>query len=109
MHILAERALEWVGKEFRPGVPAQCMNFVRHILKEVDHPLKDKVTKKPVDGLWTALGLANSLAGRDLGPIFVKPEELISGDIVFFEDTYEGPWPPKTITHVGIYTANNYG
>lgn len=107
MNRIAEVALSLAGTEFRPGVPEQCMNFVRHVLTLAGHPLADQVTKAPVDGHWTGISLASSLAGRDLGPIIVKPSELQPGDICFWEDTYPTGFPPHTITHVGIYVGND--
>lgn len=99
-----EIARRWVGKEFRPGVPEQCMGFVRHVLAEAKHPLAQVVTKDPVDGLSTGFYLASSLAGRDCGPLVVEQEQLKPGSILFWQNTY-GDWPRGTITHVGIYAG----
>ncbi|MGE0490450.1 MAG: C40 family peptidase [Vulcanimicrobiota bacterium] len=106
MSTVSEQALTWVGRDFRPGVPEQCMNFVRHVLKECGSPLAGKVTTKPVDGLWTGPELASSLAGEDLGRILSARGELKSGDILFWKNTY-GDWEEGTITHVGIYVGND--
>lgn len=104
---IAAAAKAWEGKNFRPGQREQCMNFVRHILSEVKHPLANVVTKKPVDGHWTGPALASSLAGRDLGEMITKIEDLEAGDIVFWNDTYHVPgFGPGTITHVGIALSN---
>lgn len=107
MSKVAAKAREWIGKEFNPGVREQCMAFVRHVLRQAKHPLANSVTKEPVDGLWTGINLASSLAGRDLGQLVVRPEHLKPGAILFWNDTYEGDWGPNTITHVGIYTGHN--
>jgi hypothetical protein len=104
---IVEIANSWVGREFEPGVPEQCMAFVRSVLADADQPLADMITAEPVDGLWTARNMANSLAGRDLGNIYTSTINLVPGYIVFFQDTYEGPWPPTAITHVAIYTGEN--
>lgn len=103
---LVEVARRWVGREFRPGVPEQCMGFVRAMLAEAQHPLADKITAKPVDGLDTGFYLASSLAGRDLGPMVDRIGDLRPGAILFFQNTY-GDWPRGTITHVGIYAGDN--
>lgn len=103
---LVDVARRWVGREFRPGVPEQCMAFVRAMLAEAQHPLADKITKAPVDGLDTGFYLASSLAGRDLGPMVDKIGDLRPGAILFFANTY-GDWPRGTITHVGIYGGDN--
>lgn len=103
---LVEVARRWVGRDFRPGVPEQCMGFVRAMLAEAHHPLADKITAKPVDGLDTGFYLASSLAGRDLGPMVDRIGDLRPGAILFFQNTY-GDWPRGTITHVGIYAGDN--
>lgn len=105
---VSEIARAWVGKDFRPGVPEQCMGFVRHVLEQAGHPLADAVTRAPVDGIGTGPMLASSLAGRDLGYPLVGPEErdkLQPGAILFWRNTY-GQWPVGTITHVGIYVGD---
>lgn len=99
---VAKHALSWVGREYNPGVEAQCMAFVRRVLRDAGHPLADVVTSTPVDGHWTGLYLASSLAGRDLGTMAIRTDDLRSGDIVFFNDTYQTGFPAGTITHVGI-------
>ncbi len=99
---VAQAALRWVGREYNPGLEAQCMAFVRRVLRDASHPLAEVVTANPVDGHWTGRDLASSLAGRDLGAMFVKTTELQAGDIVFFNDTYQTGFPAGTITHVGI-------
>lgn len=95
----------WVGRDFQPGVPAQCMNFVRHALGEVGAPLASYVTKQPFDGFGTGLALASSLAGRDVGEVILSPLDLRAGDVLFFDDTYETGFPPGTITHVALATG----
>lgn len=105
--MIATVAAQWVGKEFRPGVPEQCMAFVRQVLNEAKSPLAQQITSKAVDGLETSFYLASSLAGRDLGTVVDKISALEPGAILFFQDTY-GNWPRGTITHVGIYAGNGY-
>lgn len=99
---VTDKALAWAGKHFSYGDRAQCMNWVRQVLREAGHPLASVTTKAAVDGLWTGPGLANSLAGRDLGAMVTTLGELQPGDVVFFNDTYNEGWGPNTITHVGI-------
>lgn len=106
MSNVVEIAKNWVGRQFAPGKTEQCMAFVRHVLNEARHPLAQKVTKAPVDGLDTSFYLASSLAGRDLGaPLVDKIASLTPGSILFWQDTY-GNWPRGTITHVGIFVGN---
>jgi len=105
---IQKTASEWVGKWFNKGQLEQCMAFVRFILDEANSTFAEKVTAAPVDGLATGFYLASSLAGRDLGKIVVNPEQLNAGDVIFFEDTYDGPWPEKTITHVGVYIGDGF-
>lgn len=101
---VASAARNRAGKSFRPGVIEQCMAFVRDVLQEVKHPLRDAVTKRAVDGLETSYYLASSLAGRDLGQLVDRVSQLEPGSVVFFANTY-GEWPEGTITHVGIYVG----
>lgn len=105
---LVQIALTWAGNWYRKGEIEQCANWVRQALSEAGHPLANRVSKQPVDGHWTGPALANSLAGRDLGPIVDKIADLKPGAIVFFQDTYDvGPeFGPGTITHVGIYVGD---
>lgn len=108
MSKVSETAKAWVGNEFRPDVPEQCMGFVRHVLEQAGHPVADDVTRAPVDGLFTGPMLASSLAGRDLGYPLVGPEDrdqLRPGAILFWRNTY-GDWAVGTITHVGIYIGS---
>jgi len=106
MSVIADQASRWSGLWFREGVREQCMAWVRWVLHQVDHPLWNKVTQHPVDRLPTNINMASSLAGRDLGALYVDPYDLNPGDIIFWEDTYSGDWPEHTITHVGIYIGN---
>lgn len=101
---VASAARNWAGRNFNPGVTEQCMAFVRHVLQETKHALRDAVTKQPVDGLETSYYLASSLAGRDLGQLVSRVADLQPGSVVFFQNTY-GEWPAGTITHVGIYVG----
>ncbi len=104
---IVEFALKWLGKPFCEGETAQCMNFVRQVLKEAGY--NPGVTSKPSDGITEPMGTgyANSLAGNDIGLLIKEIDQLQCGDIVFFRNTY-GDWPEGTITHVGIYLGNGF-
>jgi hypothetical protein len=114
--VAAARA--WVGREFAPGVPAQCANFVRHLFESLGAPLP--LARHPYDepvclryGILpvTGPGLAAGLAGSEVGQVFPagrgRPR---AGDLVFFAGTYhpEGipaEAVPDLVTHVGICTS----
>lgn len=100
----------WVGKEFNPGVSAQCAFFVRAVLKQAG--VRVGVSQKALDGdirgdggLSEGAGMARSFFGSDIGQIITNPKDLKPGDLVAFADTY-GNWPKGSITHVGIYVGN---
>ena len=97
---VAQTALAWAGKDYKPGVQAMCASWVRTVLKEAG-----------VD-LGVAAGsagplMADSFHGAELGTILHEAGALQPGDIVMFADTYNGPGrvpiPGRgRITHVGI-------
>ncbi len=100
-----EVARAWVGREFRPGQLEQCANFVRTVFREAG--LELRVARRPVDWEWTselAQGpdFANSFFSDEVGQR-VEPDQLEPGDLIAFRDTYQGDFPPQSITHVGIY------
>lgn len=100
---IAATALAWNGHNFKPGVKERCMDWVRTVLAEAHHPYAEVVTEKAVDGHGTGLLVASSLAGRDLGHMVTRIQDLEPGDIIFWNDTYPvRGFPPGTITHVGI-------
>ena len=87
-----EVAKKWAGKEFHPGVPAQCAAFVSAMLDEAGFVWPHAVNKN-----W-----APDLSGADNGKPIGKRvafDEMRPGDLVFFGDTYV----PGTSTHVGIH------
>lgn len=102
---IAEEAKLWPGHWFRQGQAAQCMNWVREVLHRVGHPYANQATSQPVDGMSPGLGFANSLAGRDMGQLVTKIDQLEPGDIITWDNTY-GNWRAGTITHVGIYVGD---
>jgi TP901 family phage tail tape measure protein len=96
-------ARNWVGKEFAPGVLAQCANFVRQVLK--DAGVQVGVTQKAIDGLPSGSALASSFFGDDIGTIIKDKSQLRPGDLVAWAQTY-GNWGPNVVTHVGVYSGN---
>lgn len=109
--ILTE-AQKWIGKEFRSGQNAQCMNFVREILSNAcSAQFRTLETKKPWDlsllGAGDSLGktYANSLASEEFGAKVSDISALKAGDLVFLRNTY-GSWAKGVITHIGIATGN---
>jgi TP901 family phage tail tape measure protein len=96
-------ARNWVGKEFAPGVLAQCANFVRQVLK--DAGVQVGVTQKAIDGLPSGSALASSFFGNDIGTIIKDKSQLRPGDLVAWAQTY-GNWGPNVVTHVGVYSGN---
>jgi NlpC/P60 family len=93
----------WVGRDYNPGVPAQCAAFTRAAWKEsgIDLP----TAEAPDDGLDTGPNMANSFAGNEIGPK-VEVRDIRPGDILLFKNTY-GNFPPGTITHVGTCIGSN--
>jgi hypothetical protein len=99
---IADAAMGYVGKSFKPGVSAQCAVFVRAVL--ADAGVSVGVTNAPIDGKSTGPAMANSFYGNDLGTIVKDKGSLQPGDIVMFFNTY-GDWPAGTVTHVGVYVG----
>lgn len=102
------RAVSWVGREFRPGEPAQCANFVRQVFADAGVPLG--VADPPDDialipGYPTGPSYADSFAGDAVGRL-VSIADRQPGDIVMYANTY-GHYPDGTITHVGIYAGHD--
>lgn len=104
-------AENWVGKEFNPGVSAQCAFFVRAVLRQAG--VRVGVSRKAIDGnvrgdggRSEGPGMARSFFGSDIGLLILNPKDLKPGDLVAFADTY-GNWPKGSITHVGIYVGNS--
>lgn len=105
---VAQKALNWEGKNFKEGVKAMCAGFVRQVLKESGVDLG--VTNSPYDaGKQPNNGelMARSFFGSDIGTVFKDKKQAQAGDLVGFFDTYQYGQKPGAITHVGIYTGNN--
>lgn len=101
---IAAIALEWEGREFNPGVMAQCAYFVREVLEQAGVTLTPEVTKDPLDNHPPGIGMANGF-GADQGDVITDKSQLRPGDIIMFANTY-GNWKAGTITHVGIAVGN---
>jgi probable lipoprotein NlpC len=105
---VVEVAKSWVGRDFNPGVEAQCAPFVRHVFAEAGVPVGNAAHPTDAHLLYASDGLspnfANSFAGDDVG-IRVSLSEAQPGDIVMFKNTY-GNWREGVLTHVGIYVGN---
>ena len=107
---ILEAARDWVGRDFRPGELEQCANFVRTVFGEAGVQLP--VADRPVDWKWTSHlpqgpDYANSFFSAEVGRR-IAFEELEPGDLLAFRDTYQGDFPPQSITHVGIYAGHGY-
>lgn len=83
---IANQALGWNGKAFKPGQTKRCADFVSTVLKQAGANVKHTEA---------AAGLANQ--GSPVGKDQLKP-----GDVVLFGNTYrQGKY-----THVGIYIGD---
>lgn len=106
---IATEALKRVrNKEnFRPGVSAQCMFWVRSVLesKGINLPVSQQPFDELVRGNVAAPGMAQSLSGADIGKQIYRIQDLMPGDLVFYLDTY-GNDPEGSITHVGFFVGN---
>lgn len=90
MNKIVENALKWEGKEFHPGVQAQCAEWVSTILDE--------------SGVQSGQGYKHTAWCPDFEDMGteVSFSDLQPGDIVLFDNTYQ----EATFTHVGIYIGN---
>lgn len=88
------------------GMSPYCASFVRWCFKQVNGTRLGlpEVSRVPyyvrkhihvTPGPW----FADSLAGEEVGPVVQHQQP---GDLLFFHDTADGPWPKGSITHVGI-------
>lgn len=104
---VVDKALSWVGRDYKYGETARCADFVRYILGEVG--LSVPVSTSPIDkdksGDARSPLMAQSFFGEDVGKIVWKQSDLKPGDLVAFVDTY-GNYAKGTITHVGIYIGD---
>lgn len=100
---IVNEALSRVGKEFNPGVSAQCAYFVRDVLKDVgvNIPVARHPFDKAVNFNGPYGGRAQSFFSEEIGTMIHDPNQLQPGDLVAFQNTY-GNFPTGSITHVGI-------
>jgi hypothetical protein len=101
---VAKQALTWVGVDFKPTQTKRCADWVRTVLDQIKVPVG--VSKKAYGPL-----MADSFFDPDLGQIILDKSQLQEGDLIMYENTYDGggssPIPGKgKITHVGIYVGN---
>ena len=105
-------AKSWDGKSIYgiKGCPGEtCSFFVRHVFKEALHDAgkmpvahsRPYYRDNGVKQLSTSEDFADGLAGDEIG-IKIAPDQMMSGDLLFFRDTYRGDFPVGSITHVGI-------
>jgi hypothetical protein len=87
---IAQTALAWDKKEFKPGQTERCADFVSTMIENsgaAPPGFKHEV---------------NCLRLQEYGKK-VEKSDLKAGDVVFFGNTYM----PGDYTHVGIYLGNN--
>ncbi len=82
---IANQAMGWNGRAFKPGQTHRCADFVSHVLQQAGAPVRPTVR---------AADFANqgSAVGRD---------QMRPGDVVLFGNTYRR----GQYTHVGIYVG----
>lgn len=103
---VANRAIAWVGKSYKPREKERCADFVRFVLRQSN--IRVGVTRKPWDeGKQFHNGslMARSFFGTDIGIILANPNQFRKGDLIGFTNTY-GNFKRGAITHVGIYIGN---
>ena len=106
-------AASWRGRRFSQagyGESPYCASFVRWCFeratgKKLGLPEVIRVPYYVRKGIHVSPGpwFADSLAGEEVGPVVNSQQP---GDLVFFHDTADGPWPRGSITHVGIAADN---
>ena len=96
-------ARSWVGKEFNPGVLAQCAAFVRSIFKQSGNGLSEALGRS-ADGQDYGVLEAGSLLKSSIGQIIKDKSKIMAGDILVWSKTYGGYG--NDVTHTGIATGN---
>ncbi len=106
-------AKSWNGRNIRgvKGCPGEtCAFFVRHVFKEALHDAgkmpvahnRPYYKNTGIRQLTTNENFADGLAGDEIG-VKIDPAQMMSGDLLFFKDTYfSKEFPVGSITHVGI-------
>ena len=103
---VADKAIAWVGKSYKPHEKERCADFVRFVLRQSN--VRVGITRKPWDaGKQNHNGslMARSFFGNDIGIILTNPNQFQKGDLIGFTNTY-GNFKRGAITHVGIYIGN---
>jgi hypothetical protein len=103
---VASQAKTWKGVDYKSGQTARCADFVRRVLSETGHNVP--VARGSVGPL-----MADSFYDPALGDIILDKAHLQPGDVVMFQNTYDGPGRilpgangQGRITHVGIYVGD---
>lgn len=103
------RARSWVGHDFRGQEKEQCANFIRRLLAEsgiripaAEKPFDINLTKELEQGPDFANSFFSAQNGALLGYGDLEP-----GDLIAFRDTYEGDFPPGSITHVALWVSDD--
>lgn len=86
---LADQALAWNGRHFKPGQTKRCADFVSTVIEQSGQAPPGFRHQMSCDQLQRY--------GRPVGKEQLKP-----GDVVFFGNTYR----PGQFTHTGIYLGN---
>ena len=100
---IVDTARSWVGKEFNPGVLAQCAAFVRSVFKQSGQGLSETLGVS-ADGANYGVLEAGSLLKSSIGTIIKDKSKVIAGDILVWSKTY-GDYG-NDVTHTGIATGN---
>ena len=90
------------------GVSPYCASFIRYLFRRTFGekgelptvalpPYYQRIGIRNPPGKWCA----DSLAGEEIGAV-VSLQSMRAGDLVFYRDTYSGPFPKGSITHVAI-------
>ena len=102
---VANKAIAWVGKSYKPHEKERCADFVRFVLRQSN--VRMGITRKPWDAskqYHNGSLMARSFFGSDIGIILANPNQFRKGDLIGFTNTY-GNFKRGAITHVGIYVG----
>ena len=100
---IVDTARSWVGKEFNPGVFAQCAAFVRSVFTQAGSGLSETLSTS-ADGESYGVLEAGSLLKSSIGQVIRDKSQVMAGDILVWSKTY-GDYG-NDITHTGIATGN---
>jgi GH24 family phage-related lysozyme (muramidase)/cell wall-associated NlpC family hydrolase len=96
-------AFSWLGKKFKPGVSAQCINWIRDVFKQAGQKLPENLGKS-IDGASYGVQEAGSLLKDSIGQVIKDKSKIQPGDLIFWKKTY-GNFG-NDVTHIGIATGN---